>query len=247
MPGLQIDLGDVEFNSGTPDSNGVLWHASALEGWDSADLREDVSDKPFAHGLDRGTSYYGGRPMTLIGTLLGTSDVTDLRAARADLINACDLTDTDGTLTVYETPTKTCQVRRSGRVGLQQTGTHLLRFNIGLLAADPRKYETAEDTITVTSSYVTYTRPSSIDTPAKIRLEPSGSGLTVSFDGIGDVTITGTDPVTIDATTGTPYFDDLTLAWDRFISGNFINLPRVFAVKYVGSGSAEITYREAWA
>lgn len=248
MPGLQFSLGALSFNTGTVDANGVLWTAESLEGWDSPDIREDVIDRAFRHGQLRGTSYYSGRPMSLIGTLIGTGTVTDLRAARAALVKATDLTSSDATLTVLETPSKQCAVRRSGRLGLQQTGTHLLRFNLGLLAVDPRKYATSTTTVSIgTGATVAGTVGGDASTPTVITLTPGGSGMTLTETVSGQTMTVSTGAAVVVSSADDTVKVSGSLAFARLTAGSFIDLQGGNSFSFTTSGgSASVVYTAAW-
>lgn len=247
---LEITLADLPtFNDGVPDANDVEWWAAELRGWDSPDLREDTSPRGFDHGLLRGRSYYGGRPLELIGTLLGPGDDVDaIRAAKAQLIRAVDLTDTDALLTVAETPSKQVTVRRSGRVGLQQIGTHLVRFNIGLLAVDPRKYATSSTTISIGSgATVAGTVAGDADTPTVITLTPGGGGMTLTETETGQsITVSTGSAVVVNGSNRTVKVSG-TLAWARLTGGTFIRLRGGDPYSFTTSGgSASVVYSAAW-
>lgn len=250
MPGVQYTLDNLPtFNSGTVDGNGVLWTASALDGWDSPDLREDVSDRPFRHGAFRGASYYGARPLTLKGTLIGPGDATTLRASRALLVRYTDLTVNDSSLVVAETPNKKCIVRRSGRLGLQQVGTHLLHFDLGLLAVDPRKYATSTTTISVPSSTpVTGTWAGDFNAlPVVITLTPGAGSMTLA-DSVTGATFTVTTGAAVVIDSGA---DTVTsggaLAFARLTTGDPTQFVGQTSYSWTATGgTASIVYSAAW-
>lgn len=249
MSGTQVTLGTLPtFNDGIPDADGVTWLLEDLRGWDSPDLREDVSDRPFAHGQRRGTSFYGGRPLSLVGTLLGTGDIADLRSAVSRLTVATDLTDADALLTVLESPSKQCAVRRSGRPGLEWVSERLVRFDVGLLAVDPRKYATASTTVAVASgATVAGTVGGAFDTPTVITLTPGGGGMTLTETVSGQtMTVSTGAAVVVDTAKGTVKVAGA-LAFARLTAGGFITLRGGDAYSFTATGgSASVVYTAAW-
>lgn len=244
-----LTLGSLPtFNDGTPDSNGVEWWVEELTGWDSPDLREDTSPRGFRHGLIRGTSYYGGRPLGLRGALVGTGDIADLRAAVAALAKATDLTSSDATLTVLESPSKQCAVRRSGRLAINWDSPSLARFDLALLAVDPRKYATSTTTVGVgNGSTVTGTVSGDFDTPTVITLTPAVLNMTLTETVSGQtLTVASNTAVVINAADDTVRVSGA-LAWNRLTAGDFITLRGGDSYSFTTSGgTASIVYRAAW-
>jgi hypothetical protein len=253
--GLGVTLDDLSFNQGSVDENGVQWHLGRLEGWDSPSLREDLDDQPLAHGAYRGTSYYGAREIGLRGTLVSPHGLEALRVAKDRLAYACDLTDTDGVLTVRETPSKQAAVRRAGRLRYAQVGQHLLRWELDLTAADPRKYATVERTLTLPASQTGSAQNDGTfrsGAPMQIAFHgPMGSGTLSAADrSLSVQSLAAGEVLTVDTLEGTALLADGSTGYSRITStGPLPVLPALAATTVslaATDGYAVITWRDAW-
>lgn len=133
----------VTFGAPHVDDEGVEWVLESLEGWESPELRESLTERPADHGAYAGAFLYGTRPITVNGWALAAS-AAQARDARDRLARASTLLDTEGELLVDETPAKIARVRRSGRLLVEPVGTSALKIAVGLVARDPRQYEADE-------------------------------------------------------------------------------------------------------
>lgn len=243
--GLGVTLDGLAFNQGAVDDNGVQYHLRSIEGWDSPSLRVDLDDRPLGHGAYRGTSYYGVREIGLKGVLVSPYGLESLRLAKDRLAYACDLTDTDGVLTVAEAPAKRALVRRAGRLRYAQVGGHLLRWELDLTAADPRKYGTALRSVTLTGG-----QSGTASNAGQFR---AGAPLVLVFTGagtmqVGAVAVTVSGPATIDTLEGT-VMDGSSTVYSRLTSsGPLPTLPPAAgtSVSYSGGGQVTLTWRDTW-
>jgi len=147
LDGLQVTLGSLRF--GAVDDTGVAWRLKAddgLQGWDSAEVRAEYTQREADHGAWAAPVYLSERPVTLAGTI-EAPDRSALEAAMERLRAAVSLTDT--TLTVWESIPKQAAVRRSGKLLLQYLTDRTGGFSALVTAADPRRY--AVDTQTGTT------------------------------------------------------------------------------------------------
>lgn len=143
---LQSDivLGDLVLN--TIDSNGVVWVCTDIEGWwghpdpDMPDIQRGFGDGSYDI---RGR--WKARELTLTGVFLPPSP--DLvPAARDALIRATTLVYTGAWLRTYEDPPRASYVRLSGKPDITTVNARgRTEFSVGLRAADPIKYEWADD------------------------------------------------------------------------------------------------------
>lgn len=133
--GTRVDLGPVTL--GGVDDSGVGWHISTLEGWDSAEVRTQTTQREADHGAWMGPVYLGERAITLGGTIDAPSSAA-LDAAVERLLAACSLTDT--VLTVYESIPKRAVVRRSGKAVVQRVTATAATYSLLVTAPDPRRY-----------------------------------------------------------------------------------------------------------
>jgi hypothetical protein len=134
---MRVDLGPVQF--GLVDTAGVAWRVGSdgLQGWDSAEVRTELSDREADHGSWMGPVYLGSRPVTLAGTVVAP-DAAALDGAIDQLLAACSLTDT--VLTVWETTPKQATVRRSGKPIVKRETDRVATWSLLVTAPDPRRY-----------------------------------------------------------------------------------------------------------
>ncbi|MFD9124360.1 phage distal tail protein [Kitasatospora sp. NPDC059571] len=136
LGGIQAVLGSVRL--GAVDGTGTAWGLSKLDGWDSADVRTQYTDRQSDHGAWAGRAYLQARVLTAAGTIAAPDQAT-LEACLDSLQVAASLDDT--LLTVYETVPKQVTVRRSGRILIDRATDRLASYSVLLTAADPRKYD----------------------------------------------------------------------------------------------------------
>jgi hypothetical protein len=141
LGGIQVGLGAVQL--GVVDDAGVAWGigADGLQGWDSAEVRTQITQREADHGAWQGPVYLGERPITLAGTLTAPDQAT-LDGAIEQLLAAAALGDT--TLTVYETIPKQCIVRRSGKPIIGRVTDRIATYSLMVTAGDPRRYSTEQ-------------------------------------------------------------------------------------------------------
>ena len=139
LGGMRVNLGGVQF--GLVDAAGVAWRigADGLQGWDSPEVRTQLSAREADHGSWMGPVWFGERPITLAGTIVAP-DAPSLDGAVEQLLAADALGDT--TLTVYETIPKQAVVRRSGKPIIKRETDSVATFSLMVTAPDPRRYAT---------------------------------------------------------------------------------------------------------
>lgn len=138
LGGLRADLGAIPL--GGVDAVGVNWSLASLEGWDSADVRSEYTERESDHGAWASPVYLGARPITLAGTITAPDRIT-LEDAMERIRSAAALTDT--TLVVYELAVaKQAMVRRSGKPLLAYVTDRIASYSVMVTAADPRRYST---------------------------------------------------------------------------------------------------------
>lgn len=144
LGGMRIDFGGVQF--GLVDAAGVAWRigADGLQGWDSPEVRTQISQREFDHGAWMGPVYFGERPITLSGTVVAP-DAPSLDAAIEQLLAADALGDT--TLVVYESIPKQVVVRRSGKPIIKRETDSVVTFSLMVTAPDPRRYATSQQIV----------------------------------------------------------------------------------------------------
>lgn len=139
LGGIQVGLGAVQL--GQVDGAGVAWSVQTLEGWDSAEVRTQMTQREADHGAWQGPVYLGERVITIAGTL-AAPDAPSLDTAIEQLLAAVSLTDT--TLVVYETIPKQTTVRRSGKPLVTRVTDRIATYSVLVTAGDPRRYATVQ-------------------------------------------------------------------------------------------------------
>lgn len=138
LGGLRADLGTIPL--GGVDAAGISWALQSLDGWDSAEVRSEFTEREADHGSWASPAYLGSRPITLAGTVT-SPDRISLETALEQLRAAASLTDT--TLVVYELTTpKQVTVRRSGKPLMAYVTDRIATYSVMVTAADPRRYST---------------------------------------------------------------------------------------------------------
>lgn len=138
LDGLQATLGTLRFNA--VDSAGVAWRLKAedgLQGWDSPEVRAEVTQREADHGAWAAPVYLSERAISLAGTIEAGNRAA-LDDAMERLRAAVALTDT--TLTVWESVPKQATVRRSGKLLAQYLTDRVGAFSALVTAPDPRRY-----------------------------------------------------------------------------------------------------------
>lgn len=142
LGGVRVDLGTIPL--GGVDTAGVYWALQTLDGWDSAEVRAEFSERESDHGAWATPVYLGSRPITLTGTVTAPDRAT-LEDALERLRTATSLGDT--TLIVYElTGPKQATVRRSGKPLMAYVTDRIATYSVLVTAGDPRRYSTTLQT-----------------------------------------------------------------------------------------------------
>jgi len=247
---LVVTLGVLTIGDDIADANGATWELSAIEGWDSPDLRSAMLSLP---GEDReaiGPLRYSSRGLSVAGTCFTPTEAA-FWASKAKLMGATNLTRAAGTLAVTETTTKKIAVYRGGRV-LMKPQHALLAFDyeIPLTAPDPRILANAATTLagsgTATNS-------------GNFKASPV---LTVTGSAAGPIVITNsTAGATVSVSTAVPGGQQLVIDFlARTVLLNGVNrydlvtstptwwdvLPGANTIVYSGGGTAVLSWNDSW-
>lgn len=199
---IQLDDGDdrIVFNTGA-ESDGLEWWASALNGWDSPDVRSASTPRPQDDGLFLPASRHGGRELELVGKIVAASR----DAAYAAKIRLAKLANLRKTLNLYvaEDRVRLVTVTRTDRLLLAQR-SRVVDFSIPLIAGDPRKYassptvidgEVGEDLVFENDGTIP-TRPVAVVTgPVDV---PALINVTTGEELVFDVTLDAGDELEVD-------------------------------------------------
>lgn len=220
-PAIALELGQV-------DANGTTWIVNDATGMGGPDTSGHVVQQSGDHGGWASPQFYGSRLMTLTVTALATSQA--LRdVARAQMQQAVPVSDL--ALLRWDEPVpKQMLVRRSGPLPETEVADADVRFQIGLIAPDPRKYSTVLHQLTANQG----PGPAGLAPPYTPPLTlPAGAGpMSVSVSNAGSfetrplVTITGpmSAPGVVNQTTGQRVtFSTLTLGASDVLVMDFLN------------------------
>ncbi|WP_333770950.1 phage distal tail protein [Streptomyces sp. IBSBF 2435] len=139
---LTMQLGGLVL--GQVDDAGVHWHCATLDGWESPDVRQTLTERTADHGAYAGPVYLQERVITLAGKAV-CPDYVSTFSAIEQIKAAAGLADT--LLTVYEPVARQATVRRSGKVLAQRLTDRVVDWSIQVTAADPRLYAVTATTV----------------------------------------------------------------------------------------------------
>lgn len=253
MSATTITLGSLTINdtsTATADADGNVWTWSELAGWfgNPAPVYSSF-DRGGSKGLHTFGRRYQGRPMTLTGFVRCGSQ-TKLFAAMDTLESTFDLVASSGTLTVNEPTPKQATVILNGSPDVHVTGgTAGVRFQVPLLAPDPRKYSTTLHSAAVgshTNAGNAPTAPTMTVVGAATNPQWTLSGALVKFD----YSLAGGATLVVNFDTRTAVVDGTTdIRADLNAStepGWFQLAAGANTVAYSGGGTATLAFRDAW-
>jgi hypothetical protein len=139
----------ITFNTAHADPQGVEWWIGDLDGWEFPDVDVSPLARMGRHGVWVPPSWFRARMVTMRGTFVAP-DLATAHIAGEQLAALAALTTTPGVLSVYEHNPLRLEVRLAGRVRFDRSraeGRHV-NFEIPLIAADPRRYALAEQSVT---------------------------------------------------------------------------------------------------
>lgn len=137
------------FNDDTsPYYSGILI-PDECSGLDGAEVRENAADRTEMDGSIQGDQFYGKRPVVLTGVMPATS-TTSRNEMEARIKRASNAMRSDATLVWTPDGGESMFTRLRRQVRPQISGGWLKKFQLSLVAADPRLYSTALYTASVT-------------------------------------------------------------------------------------------------
>lgn len=122
-----------------PDFCGYLDGEDAISGIDSPEIRDTYADLVEAEGGLGGTNFFSRRPIVMNGIVTPTS-ATDRNTKLGKLMAATDARYADGTLTWTPSGGEPVFVKFRRQLPFRATGGFNKKFQIGLVANDPRIY-----------------------------------------------------------------------------------------------------------
>lgn len=185
---IPITLNGLAFDE-AEDADGIVWCWDALEGWwGSADTRIASSPRT-PHGDTVTSARHTGRALVLRGIAKGPDasvplgETTWTLAARK-LAGAANIVESTGLLEVDEPVATQAYVRRVGRIREARVGRlQWYRFEIPLLAEDPRRYSqtlTTDTGLSISGAGTSDTNTITLPTAANGGVD---TGATITIDG----------------------------------------------------------------
>lgn len=166
-------LGSISFNTGSPDSDGIVWYGR-VEGWDEISNRTEAVGRPAQHGGITLSNFYDARQMTVFGTAVG-ENITDYYLAKNKIANETNM------LTPFASPelvlvhaedvSKQMVVVRTSLKTMCIDELHL-QFEMTLRADNPFKYAYAASALTTSGTAV---NAGNVATPPAFTLSSSGA------------------------------------------------------------------------
>jgi len=208
-------------------NDGGLYICEDVTGFDSPNVRENIEELPETDGAAAGDFFYGARPVTFNGLLVGDPGARNLAAVQLQAA----LRGLRGDVTVKSQATGLPAMQVTGRLqNLRITRREGIakNFQIGMICADPRIYSQATGTNSGTGS----TAISGAAFPLVFDINfGGGTGATVAFNvtNAGNFTapvtirVTGTidNPQVRNNTTGESiYLDNLSLVNPEYVDIN---------------------------
>lgn len=142
------DGSEAVFNDSTsPNYAGVLI-PEECSGLDSAEVRENLTDRTEQDGSIQGDQFYGKRPIVLTGEIPATSAI-ERNEMLARLKRASNAMRKDAALMWQPSGGENQFVKCRRQQPLRVTGNWLKKFQLSLVAADPRLYSTTLYTGTI--------------------------------------------------------------------------------------------------
>jgi hypothetical protein len=147
-PSAGTPAAPVIINFGQVDSHGIAWLWQKIDGWDTPDVQgSGVIPRSGDHGAWAAPQYYAARTMTL--TVMASAPTQALRDLARTILQAAVPVSDLAVLTYDEPVPKQAAVRRSGKVTEAYPTLADVVFTVGLVAPDPRKYGTAQRSLTI--------------------------------------------------------------------------------------------------
>ena len=161
------------------DGYGVEWKVLKLEGWDGAEVRLDLVERPTDHGSFDPNPHYAERRITVEGRLVAPDDALRREAVARLSAQTSELAGT--TFRVDEAPfARQATVWRAGQLVVVERAAGYARWQLPLVAPDPRRYA-------VLDSYRATTLP---DPTVGGFGAPFGAPISLQVDGApGDITV----------------------------------------------------------
>ena len=161
------------FNTGTPDENGVLWKITDLPGWREA--RRDLAYTPnVGQGVTVGMSVLRERLITLVGSLTAVDNAARANAQDA-LVDLVSNGLAERELLVHEPTVKVVHYVAGGTPRVRPRGV-MVRFELPVLCADPRKYGLIDHQVTPVPYDLPVELPNAGTAHAPLRIQVGGDG-----------------------------------------------------------------------
>lgn len=148
MSQVIVDLDGLTFNGTNPDSDGVYWYVTALDGWDSPETRASTVDPSSRHGQVLAKALLQSRAMTLTGLVKAPTEAL-FYEARSTLQGQVNNIGAVKRMTVTEERARWVDVYRAAGLRMRLAGMSAFTFELPLTAPDPLKYNVTPTTVNI--------------------------------------------------------------------------------------------------
>lgn len=245
---MRIQLHDQVFGT-DPDSDGIYWLVTELDGWDSPAVRVSTLDPTYRPGSVLAYATYGSRAMTLRGVIKAPTETLFWKAynrlleitnnpmqAREFMVDEMDVR-------------KTLYVVRSGNIRQKFVGVGASTFEVPLTAHDPIKYGEPVTTTIGSGATKSVVNPGNAISrhivvgaqgDGTLALSTGGASLTTGGTSVGAGTVA-------DFRARTLYLNGVNRYSQLHPMSSWWGLqPGANALANAGSTGVSITYRPAW-
>lgn len=147
----RVDLFGTEANTRTPDVNGCIWSAWFEAGWDSPEVRARALDPTGRHGTELPPSLYGGRPVTIAGSVKAPNMAAAWDAYEQVISSMPGLNETGAVVVHQHSTPRQLIVRQAGKNRAAEPRSNYFKFLLNLIAPMPFKLGTTERSQALTS------------------------------------------------------------------------------------------------
>lgn len=196
---IQIDIGSIEFNTGSPDGNGATWIITEYNGWEAPNVSFTAIELVGRAGSIAPPNFIHTRTLTYKGVVLCPSSTVFYTSLNALMAQAFDGLNTPLRITHHEDVNRYCDGLLSIQPQVKKLASHF-EFQVSFTCIDPFKYTEGATSSALSASFTATN---------------SGTGRTYPV-----LTTTSSGPVVI---TNQSLTDPVTLSIDTVPSGTVID------------------------
>lgn len=149
---VQIDLGELPFNTFTPDGDGVTWLITQWEGWETPTINLSTDTLAGRDGSTTSPSFMRSRTLTYQGVVKAPDVDTYEAALQSFLAMAYGSRNTPVDVTHHESTSKFATGKMATTPKITKAASHFT-FQINLFCKAPLKYSVDEQTLALTGTH----------------------------------------------------------------------------------------------